>query len=344
MKTDDLFLKALGVYLPPDRMTVEEAHAAQLCENELRDSDLVGVPIANDTPAVDLAVLAARQAVQALPRDETQIAMLIHAPMFRQGPQGWSPVGYIIRELGFGDIAGHEIVQGCNGILAAIELTAGWLRLSPEHSAALLTTALNAKAPYLDRWRSAGVGVALGDAAAAVVLGRGGGLARVDAVNSITYAELEGLHRGSLSLLEEADGRPPVVDVTLRSREFAFENAYSPFDLLKRLVEMHSEVATRSLADAGIQPGDLARVIFTNVGSAVIGKAIMEPLSLPLSLATWDFGRTVGHLGAADHIVSLDHLLSTGALSAGDRVLMLSGSPGYNVASAVLTITGTPAG
>ena len=46
----------------------------------------------------------------------------------------------------------------------------------------------------------------------------------------------------------------------------------------------------------------------------------------------------IGHeLGACDQVVSLHHLLATHRLSAGDVVLMVGGTQGYNAASAVLT-------
>jgi 3-oxoacyl-[acyl-carrier-protein] synthase III len=87
--------------------------------------------------------------------------------------------------------------------------------------------------------------------------------------------------------------------------------------------------------------GDLARVIHPNVSPAVMETSVLRPLKLTADQSAWDFGRTVGHLGAADYLVSLDHLLRAGQLSAGDRVLLIGGTAGFSVSSAVLTITAT---
>lgn len=93
------------------------------------------------------------------------------------------------------------------------------------------------------------------------------------------------------------------------------------------------------MAEAEVDAGELARVVFVNAGAPFVDLGIMQPLGLPMAKSTWDFGRTVGHLGACDQVVSLHHLLATGQLSAGDRVLMVGGTQGYNAASAVLTVT-----
>ncbi|XUL94498.1 3-oxoacyl-[acyl-carrier-protein] synthase III C-terminal domain-containing protein (plasmid) [Streptomyces galilaeus] len=71
--------------------------------------------------------------------------------------------------------------------------------------------------------------------------------------------------------------------------------------------------------------------------------SVLAPLGLPMSRSSWDFGRSVGHVGAADLIISLDHLVRTGELSPGDHVLLLSQGPGWISSSAVVTITDIPA-
>ena len=63
-------------------------------------------------------------------------------------------------------------------------------------------------------------------------------------------------------------------------------------------------------------------------------------LGLPLSASTWDYGRTIGHLGAADHTISLGHLLETGQVGPGDHVLMVGTAPGITYSCAVLEILG----
>ncbi len=340
MRTRELAIKSIGTYLPD----VQAAPANAQEDQELRPESMASYytfescAVAVDIPAADMAVRAAREA---LSRAGTGVDLHIHTQMFRQGPESFSPTGYILRQLGISDIPSHEVAQGCNGILAALQVSAGWLTMAPGVAAALVTTSLNAGVSYLDRCRSAGTGTVLGDGAAAAVLGKDNGIARVDALNSVMFPELEALHRGDASLLDTDSGVRESVDMLSRSQAFAREQGWDPRDLLEQITKMTVETAQRSLDEAGMKAGDLARVIHPNVSPVVMEASVLRPLKLTLEQSTWDFGRTVGHLGAGDYLVSLDHLLRTGQLSERDRVLLIGGTAGFTVSSAVLTITAT---
>lgn len=341
MKTKELYIKALGTYLPENMTDIKEARkigqAAESEENLFDDDEYVSISIAGDTPAVDMAVRSARDALNVA---EEPAQILFHAPMVQQGPEGSSSAGYILRELGLSNVGGFDIVQGGNGALGALEIAAGWLAASPDARNALVTTALNAGSAEFDRWHSAGPSIVLADGAAAMVLGKGGGIARVEAVNSLMFPEFEGVHRGALPLFEKDLGVRRQVNLSVRVKEFVLTHGFGPMDLLTEITSMKTEVVQRSLKDAQLQAGDIARVIHPHVGPAMIDLSVMRPLGLPLSKATWDYGRTVGHVGSCDYLLSLDYLLNTGQLSVGDHVLLVGSAPGYNMASAILTITG----
>lgn len=325
MRTPELFVKSIGTYVP-DLQTAPSGLEFKSCA------------VAAGVPAADMAVRAAREA---LDRAGTGVGLHVHTQMFRQGSESFSPAGYILHQLGISDIPSHEVAQGCNGILAALQVSAGWLAVAPGATAALVTTSLNAGVSYLDRCRSAGSGTVLGDGGAAAVLGKDHGIARVDALNSVTFPELEALHRGDSSLLDTDSDVRESVDMVSRSQAFARERGWDPRDLLEQLTKITVETAQRSLDEASITAGDLVRVIHPNVSPAVMEASVLRPLKLTLDQSAWDFGRTVGHLGAADYLVSLGHLLGTGQLSAGDRVLLVGGTAGFTVSSAVLTVTAT---
>lgn len=325
MRTKEFFVKSIGTYLP-DVQAVPSGGEFESCA------------VAAGVPAADMAVRAAREA---LSRAGTGVDLHIHTQMFRQGSEALSPAGYILHQLGISGIPSHEIAQGCNGILAALQVCAGLLTMMPAAATALVTTSLNAGVSYLDRCRSAGTGTVLGDGAAAAVLGKDNGIIRVDALNSVVFPELEALHRGDASLLETDSGVRESVDMVSRSQAFAREHGWDPRDLLEQITKMTAETAQRSLDEAGMTAGDLARVIHPNVSPAVMEASVLRPLNLTLDQSAWDFGRTVGHLGAADYLISLDHLLRTGQLSPGDRVLLIGGTAGFTVSSAVLTVTAT---
>jgi len=341
VKLDNLYIQALGSYLPEQRLTLqqatEEGYDSDDLASEVLESldDYETIAVGGDLAPADMAVAAARAALAAA---DSKIAMLIHAQMFRQGPETWSPVGYLLRELGIDGATGFEVEQGANGVLAAVQLAAGWLAMAPDTSAALVTTALNAGSAYLDRFRSAGTKTIYGDGAAAAVLGRGSGIARVDSINSLMIPGLEGLCRGSAPLFDEGRVRQ-MVNLGERGREFVHEKGMEVMDLIKGATRIKVESAHQALSEAGVEPKDLAAVVHTHANPAVIDMSVMHPLGLDLARSSWSFGKTIGHVGAADHLLGLEHFITSGTVTEGDHVLLIGRANGCNFSSAVVTIT-----
>jgi 3-oxoacyl-[acyl-carrier-protein] synthase III len=337
---ESLYIKSVGVYLPDERISIEHALESGMCGEEFRTTGFVSVPVANDTAPVDMAVLAARQAMHRLAAGQIDIDVVLHSSVAWAGPEGWSPSGYIMRELGNKPGAAYEVYQGCNGILSSMEIAAGLLTLAPPQATALLTTAINSSTSSADRWSSSGSGIAVGDAAAAVILGKDEGFARIDSICSTMVSELEVIHRGEGPLEQDTANRPKM-DMTPRLDGSETDEMQTSIDLQRLFTRAYVDVMRRALGEVGIRPYEIDRVLVEHVGADFTLMFCLMPLRLPLKRSTVDFANTVGHLGAADHIASLDNLLTTGQLSPGDRLLLVGGSTGWNVASAVLTITDT---
>jgi 3-oxoacyl-[acyl-carrier-protein] synthase-3/clorobiocin biosynthesis protein CloN2 len=111
---------------------------------------------------------------------------------------------------------------------------------------------------------------------------------------------------------------------------------------LFRIQQQTIAVAHRAAEEAGIALADVTRVAFMNYSREIVEQRCMAALDLPMERSTWEFGRTLGHLGASDQIVSLDHLVSTGQLGAGDHFLMLGVGPGVTISAAVVKVLDTP--
>lgn len=335
MIPDDVFVRSVGVHLP-DRMSGDEAVRLGLYdEDDMADSGLTGALVAGTVAPVDLAVAAGRAALHRAGSPASTVDLLVHTGAFRQGPELWSPTGYVARELGCRPLPAYEVRQGCNGVLAALELVCGQFALDPGLGTALVTTGDNFGAPCLDRWRGGGPGFVVGDAGSAVLVGHGHGVARVRSLRSLTVPELEGMHRGH-EPLHRPDG-DRMIDMTRRATDFA-SGQRRLVEATRVMIEAQVQVVKAALADVGLVPCDLARVLYTNGAAYLVHGWLMEPLGLPMSRSAWTVGRTMGHLGASDQVVALEHLLRTGALAPGDHVLMTGGSPGYTVCAVVLTV------
>ena len=154
MIPESLYVKSVGVYLPDERISIEHTVESGMCSEEFRATGFVSVPVASDTAPADMAVLAARQAVRRLAAGQVDIDVALHSSVAWAGPEGWSPSGYVMRELGNRPGAAYEVYQGCNGILSSMEIAAGLLSLALPQATALLTTAINSSTSSVDRWSS----------------------------------------------------------------------------------------------------------------------------------------------------------------------------------------------
>jgi hypothetical protein len=156
----------------------------------------------------------------------------------------------------------------------------------------------------------------------------------------VNLPELERMHRGTRPLhpADATTGRPP--DFDARFAEFAGSGGLGPGSGLE-FVQRFVELVDRLLGEAGLALEQVARVLFNHAGREVV-EGRLGPLGIKLDDTAWEFGSTVGHVGAADHLIAFDHLLSSGAVGAGSHLLMLGVGPGVNIAGAVIRVLAAP--
>jgi 3-oxoacyl-[acyl-carrier-protein] synthase-3 len=339
MRTPQVHLAGLGTDLPPQASARSAVAEGRYDEVDLLDSGYTGALVAGNEAPAEMAVRAARVALAGAGLRSADLSLLVHAGVLAQGPDMWSPPGYILSALGGGRAQVIELRGGCNGILVALEVAAAQLLAYPEREAALLTAAENVAMTPFDRWRGGGPGFVVGDGASAAVLTRAPGVAELLAVQSVTLPELEGLHRGAEPLFTPGTGPRRAIDMSARAEQFGRQGGSTLTDAVELIVKTQADLVHSLVGEVGLRLDDMARVIYVNGSRYVLNQWVLSPLGLAAARTTWDYGRTLGHLGASDHLVSLDHLVQGGEVAAGDHVLLLGGAPGFCVAGAVLRIS-----
>ncbi len=321
MRTPGIYIKGLGVCLPPAVPT--DLHG------------FTSVTIGDDTSAPELALRAAQEAFKRCGEQPQDISLLLYTGTWHQGPDGWQPQYYLQRYLVGDEVLALQIQHGRNGVFSALELAAAHVTAGTGRSDALVVAADNFGTPLVDRW-TAGSGHVLGDAAGAVVLTKEPGFAALLSVGSLTLPEGEELDRAGQPLF------PPGVTVG-RDVDFSARTAASQerpglgADVDRALVDC----VAGTLDEAGISLDDIKRVAVTHEDRTVV-EGRLNALGVPLSTSTWEFGRTVGQLGASDQIVAFDHLLTTGGLAPGDHLLLIGETAGITLSSAVIRIEARP--
>lgn len=341
MKTAGIYVAAVGTELP-ERVSVLDAVAEGRCTADTqRETGVVTVGVAGDVPAPELGARAARQALERSGHDAAEIAALFYGCTWHQGPDGWSPQYYVLKNSVGTRVPAFELRQGCNGIMAGLDVAASYLKAEPSRTAAIVATADNFGTPGLDRFTSVASSI-LGDGAAALVLSKRAGFAELLAVNLESLIDLEEMERFGEELFPPAitDGRGMNHRERIHKYMDSWEDELPPFFSL--LLEHVPAIIHRTLADAGVDLADIRRIVHINVTSVYFEELIVKPLGLDASIGSHEFGNTVGHMGGADPLASFDHLVRTQQVGPGDHVMFFATAPGHSLSCAVVKVLEHP--
>ncbi|MGH3714739.1 MAG: ketoacyl-ACP synthase III family protein, partial [Micromonosporaceae bacterium] len=338
MRYEELYVAGTGTWFPPAVDAAEAVTRGWYDPGAAERHDYRSVTVA-DEPGADLAVRAIRTAVARSGHSPDEIALLLYATANYQGIDAWNVASYVQRGALTSRAFAVELRQLSNGGMAGFELAAGYLLADPSRRAAVLATGDRFALPGFDRWR-ADSGVVWGDAGTAVVVSRKPGPARVLSVASVSEPELEEMFRGDARFHPSPAPEEMPVDLERRQREF-FARADAA-QIRSRLADGLGEAAYQALADADTTVDELAQVVIPTLGRQLLERHYLRPLKLDLSRTTWEFARTVGHLGAGDQFAGLDWLLTTGQLRPGDLLLLVGLGAGYVWTCAVLEMCAPP--
>lgn len=338
MRTPNVWINGLGSFVP-ETESIESALQRGLCtESEAKEHQMTGAAVAGSVSAPEMAVRAARTAMADAGIETASVRLLLYADTWHQGPEGWFPQYYVQRELGLREANALEVRQGCNGMLNAIDIAAPYVMHGEEDAAALLVASDNFGTPRMDRWRSGGF--VFGDGAGAMVLTRRPGPVRLLSAGVVSVPELEELHREGEPLFPPGATLGGTLD--LRSRFERFEKRMDGrrdevFVWLKLQMAMITLVR-RIISEAGIDTDGIAKVALISLGPGALEHQWLEMLNLPPEKSTWEFGRSIGHLGASDPVIGLEHLIAEGEVGPGDHVLLGGIGSGVTVSCAVVRI------
>lgn len=341
MKTTGIRIAGIGTSIPPIVDAREAVAQGLYDEADYEWYGWTGAAVAGDTPAPDLAVAAAKQAMERSGHHPHDLELHIHACGHEQGPEGWSPQHYILHHITDRDIPSFRTWQACSGLIGSLELAACYLQAVPERSAALVTGADNVGTPNFNRWDFGIQNGVVGDAGSAVVLSKRGGFASLVSINTGSTAEVEEQYRGDEPLF------PPSLTV---GRKVDFKERLAAAggldetvaEVVRRQGELRTEIALRTLAEADLEPGDVTRVAHVFTGQESYLKVILDPMGLRPEQGLLEYGRRLGHLTVNDQIVGLAHLVETGQVGPGDHVLIVAHGGGVSITCAVVRIDARP--
>ncbi|OON82977.1 3-oxoacyl-ACP synthase [Streptomyces tsukubensis] len=328
---------AAHAWYPPGRDLTEDAVlAGRVDPRTARELGYDGLLVSPDTAPPDMAVHAARPLLERISCPPDALGALFHASIHYQGHDIWSAPHYIARRLA---TAAQPIglLQQCNGGATGIELAAAALLADASCGPGLVTTADRFFPTGWDRWRG-DFGMAVGDAATAVVVHRGEYATdlMLHATGTVSVPELEEMHRGDDTFNYTPLEHSPVIDVRRTKRTFIRRHGIDRF--YKAAHQGIREAVTESLANAGLEADDprLRWAVLPRLGRKAMEEAYIPPLTQVTPAELLDFGRPTGHLGAGDLNASLAQLSREHRLNSGEFALILNSGGGFTFSSFIV--------
>ncbi|MGH4010163.1 MAG: ketoacyl-ACP synthase III family protein [Pseudonocardiaceae bacterium] len=339
-----LTLEAVATWLPDGRETVIEMVAAgRLAIDESQGLGLSAVPV-SDLPAPDMAVLAAQRAFTAAQADPARIGLVVHAWIYHQGHDFWSPAHYIASRLGAREALPVGVQQLSNSGSAALGIAADRLIADPGLDLALVTTADRFALPGFDRW-SGDYGVVYGDAGTAALLRRAdpdqcGGLV-LRSLAFVTAAEFEVMYRGRDGFSPAPRWHSDHVDIRRTKRAYLeMHGGIEEFQVAAR--ECVHRVLMQALSEADIEPDDsrIRYVVLPRLSDSVLNLMYVPVLDGLVKGEVLTLREASGHLGAGDMLANIAHISGVTSLGFDGIAVIIGGGGGFTWSCAVVQNTG----
>lgn len=335
----DIFVRGNGVHLPAT-LLVADAIASGECDPRLvKRTDVESVAVSLGQSAAEMAVDAARLALDRARSTAADIDLILHADTYHQGQDLWPVASYIQRETVRNACSAIEIRQMSCGGMAAIDLAVSYLLADPSRSDALLTTSDRMCLPGVNRW-STDPGTPYADGATALVLSKTEGYARLRSIVMFADSELEQVHRG-----HEPFSPAPFthrMPVDFEAAKQAFTREYGLSYAINRVNGSQRYTIKQALSDADLDLSEVDWIVLPHFGHRRLESMYFRELNIDPAKTTWQWSRTIGHLGAGDQFASLDWLVNTGRAQPNQHILLVGIGAGYTWGAAVVEILDQP--
>lgn len=346
MRYEGIHVTALGVRLGQQVRTPWIVRRGELALADARRTRQRSVCVAS-VSGPELAAQAGKVAVRRYELETGQPAVIgihLHASTYDK-PDYWSAACFVLNQIGVTEcVMACEIGAMSNSALLGIEMAASLLSGRPDLASALITAGDRFEGARFGgrygRYR-ADYGVLYGDAGAAAVVSRTPGVAAVVSAATRTDPFMEGLTRGMPpSTASAEDSRGESLDLRARRRAWLRRNGGAETALRRNRLGI-TETVNAALADAGIELDQARRVVVPFLGHEAVKSQWLGPLDIAEHRTLEFLGLHLGHLGAADHIVGLQHLVTTKAVDPGDYVVLASAGAGMTWTTVVLRMCST---
>lgn len=316
MLWDGIFINAVGTYLP-DRVPVEAIRPNPEVADGSVTGDIESVAV-SDMPAYVMAGLAVKQAVELSSHRGEKVSPIVYteiaAPL-----EHLTPVVHIQRILNQPESLAFGLEAASDGGLTGIEVVARILSSSPDMNTGLVSAASRC-VDAAHRWVG---GALLGDGAAAAIISKKEGFARLVVSQRISLPDLEVLNQTRASQL----GSPSIPRI---------DAGMAPY--MQAAARLASQTIANTLAEAKISIEDVSYVCSPTTSRVSLEEMYFQPNGISIEKTCWPALRKNAHVGPCDQMLGIAHLINTAQLKQGQFILLLGGGVGWRLTCLLLQV------
>jgi 3-oxoacyl-[acyl-carrier-protein] synthase-3 len=332
----EVFLRGVGVCLPAERYPVEAAVAAGVYDAERAERDgFTSIAIEHERYPVDMALHACQAAASSVPASE--ISSLIFTSIHRHGHKSlWPPASYLHRRLGMrSDALAYSLNHGCNSEFLAAKVAVSLLQ-GGAGGHVVVAGADCYENTLFDRWNS-DLGTIYGDGASAMVLSTEPALMKILCLEVESGTTLEEMYRDPQPSPESEGSARAEYDVGSAKRAYFDRRGRDELEAV--FTATLGRLREKLVEGFALDERPAAYVVYPNVGAGISAAFYRNAFGDLARRDVWEFGRSIGHTGVSDQLIGLEHILESGALQTGERVLLVGAGNGLSAAVMLLELT-----
>ncbi|MHB8065911.1 MAG: 3-oxoacyl-ACP synthase III family protein [Ruminiclostridium sp.] len=294
----------------------------------------------SDVRAVDLAVSAAKKAIEDANISPSEIDFIIYSLSFVPDYLMWDCAAKIQDEIMAKNADTIWINQACVSTVIAFEQVAARFLLRKEAKTALLVSSDKIPEAYVNRMES--VRCILADGAGALVIRKGQKTKRWLTTSSITkgeYSELMRLEVGGCHNPFRVGMTHEDLKDTMQERTLDFfdNNIVLMFKFRDEIYDELYNVFDKCLTNVDVKKEQIKYYIYIN-DSLQNYKLVTDRFDVPLNMTSFDFSKKYGHMGTSDQLITLALALENKMFNSGDIIALIGFGYGWHWACTLIQI------
>lgn len=314
MKWDEMFINSVGSYLP-QRFPIDTMDSDSAVERRHAGYETITKA---ELPQYVMAGIAASQALERSNHCGEALSVIVLATVMGVTEHA-APVCYVQRMLGQSDAITFDLNATSDGGVTGIDVVARILSSDQDMEVGLVSSALRCP-DGMDRWMG---GAFFGDGAAAAVLSKRSGFARLIVSQRTSNPDFETLLRPRM----KGPGVWDLPDLDL---------GFGPY--VETITHEVQASISATLKEADLTIEDISHFCLPALPLVSMQTIYLERNNIPIEKTCWSELRKNGHVGPCDQILGIAHLRETGRLEPGQLVLVAGGGVGYRMTCLLLQI------